>query len=369
MTAIKGLSKLPSPSLIFDADQIEKNLDLMLKMAGGNPGCLRPHIKTHKCAEILTLQLDRGINQVKCATIAEAELAARTGVPNILLAYPQVGQNAERWVKLSAQFPKLCLSTIVDSFEGLHAFPTDHPDQLPIYLDLDCGMHRTGVTPGEMAIRLVKEIIESPRHSFAGIHAYDGHIHDSDTRDRRQAFDQSIALLDGFIADLKEEGINPPAIVTGGSPTFAFHVERACQSPNWQCSPGTPLLWDAGYQFHFPDLPFEPAAFLMTRVVSKPGKDLICLDLGHKAVSAENPIENRVRFPSLAKPEFVSQSEEHLVVKTSESDSPAIGTELIGVPFHVCPTVALHQSAKVVRKGVLTGDSWLIEARSRVLTI
>jgi len=125
------------------------------------------------------------------------------------------------------------------------------------------------------------------------------------------------------------------------------------------------VLWDAGYGEHIPDLGYEPAAFLLARVVSHPGPGLACLDLGHKAVSAENPITHRVRFPELPGAEFISQSEEHLVIRLAEEDRPPIGRALLGVPYHVCPSVALHDEATILHAGTLTGERWPIEARKR----
>ena len=130
------------------------------------------------------------------------------------------------------------------------------------------------------------------------------------------------------------------------------------------------MLWDSGYGEHYPDLAFDPAAFLLTRVVSHPGPgNFVCLELGHKAVSAENPIENRVRFPGLDVVRFVSQSEEHLVVELSDRSSAPVGLDVIGVPYHVCPSVALHQQATVVRNGQATDEIWKIAARDRILSV
>ena len=107
-------------------------------------------------------------------------------------------------------------------------------------------------------------------------------------------------------------------MIAGGSPTFGLWAKES----GWDCSPGTSLFWDQGYSDSFPELPFEIAAVLLTRVISKPGKNYVCLDLGHKSVAGENPIENRVRllnFPDEAKP--VGQSEEHLVMEFPEGSS------------------------------------------------
>ena len=104
-------------------------------------------------------------------------------------------------------------------------------------------------------------------------------------------------------------------------------------------------------------------------MVSRPSDSLACLDLGHKAVSAENPIDNRVRFADHPGLVFRSQSEEHLVAEVEENSTLSVGTELIGVPWHVCPTVALYDAAWIVRNGEVTGETWAIEARRRRLSV
>ena len=125
------------------------------------------------------------------------------------------------------------------------------------------------------------------------------------------------------------------------------------------------MLWDFGYADLLPDLPFEIAALVLTRVVSKPGGKRLCLDLGHKAIAAENP-QPRVRFLNLPDARPVMHSEEHLVVETEHADRIAVGDCLYGVPRHICPTVALHQEAVIVEHGRAV-DRWPITARARRL--
>lgn len=369
MTSIDNLEQVASPALLFDADAIEQNLDVMLKEVGGNPSLLRPHIKTHKCREVLEFHLARGINQVKCATIAEAECAAMAGLPDVLLAYPVVGPNIQRFAGLAEKYPETSFSCLVDD-PGILAAIEDSGQAVTLFLDLDCGMHRTGIGPGEAAVELVRKIAGSPGLTFGGIHAYDGHIHDGPVEIRQSRFDEAIQIVDDFLDSLGEAGIEVPLVVSGGSPTFPMHAIRAKSAKiTWQASPGTPVLWDAGYGEHYPEMGYTAAALLLTRVISKPVPSHISVDLGHKAVSAENPIENRVRFPGLPDVEFVSQSEEHLVLRCAEADSLPIGFPIIGIPYHVCPSVALHDEAIVVRENSVTGELWEITARGRRLTV
>jgi D-serine deaminase-like pyridoxal phosphate-dependent protein len=142
-----------------------------------------------------------------------------------------------------------------------------------------------------------------------------------------------------------------------------MHARR----PGVECSPGTCLLWDFGYSSKLPDLDFQCAALVLTRVVSKPGGNRLCLDLGHKAVASENP-HPRVQFLDLPDAKAITHSEEHLVVESSRAVELTVGDVLYGVPWHICPTVALYSEAAVVKNGRVN-QRWKILARERSLTV
>ncbi len=375
MKRIAKLESVPSPALLFDADAIRRNLDLMLRIVGGDHAKLRPHIKTHKCGEILEIQHGLGIRQVKAATIAEAELSARSGMTDVLISYPLVGPNVTRLFQLIDTYKETRFSALVDCEEALGAFVRTGHEPIHLFVDLDCGMHRTGIGPGPGVVELVRAIVANPALRFAGLHAYDGHIHDAAIEARTAQFEAAMAIVDETLAAIEAEVGLVPLLVAGGSPTFGLHAARcATDSRPRQCSPGTTVLWDCGYGNIYPDLPFEPAALLLTRVVSHPGADVpgegrLCVDLGHKAVAAERPLATRVFFPAIPDAEFLSQSEEHLVLGVKHPAAWPVGTELVGIPKHVCPTVALHQEARIIRDGNVTDEAWSIGARDRRITI
>ncbi len=114
--------------------------------------------------------------------------------------------------------------------------------------------------------------------------------------------------------------------------------------------------------------PFEFAAVLLTRVVSKPAPGLITTDLGHKSVAAENPISKRIFFLNLENYEVKSQSEEHLVVNVEDWDNIHVGDVLYGIPYHICPTVALYDEAYVIENRNFS-EIWDIIARKKRITI
>ena len=180
---------------------------------------------------------------------------------------------------------------------------------------------------------------------------------------RKAQCDAVFAPVLAMRARLEGMGLPVPLLVAGGTPTFPIHASHADR----ECSPGTTVLWDFGYGDKYPDLPFQTAAVLLTRVVSKPAPGRLCLDLGHKAVAAENP-HPRVRLLELPDAVPVMHSEEHLVIETPRAAEFSIGQVLHGIPRHVCPTVALHSEAIVVENGRGSAQ-WPILARARRLTV
>jgi D-serine deaminase-like pyridoxal phosphate-dependent protein len=365
---VENVAELPSPALLLFADRIEHNLALMLKIAGG-PERLRPHVKTHKLAPLIRRQLELGITKFKCSTIAEVEMCAAEGAPDVLLAMPCAGMaNANRLAKLAKLFPATTFSTLADDEETVRfiaAAAQQTGVSLGVFLDLDCGMGRTGIKPSQQALFIAKTVRDTPRLQFAGVHAYDGHIHDGALSTRRERCEAAYAPVLAFVSELRGEGLIVKELVCGGSPTFGIHAEHSERT----LSPGTTVLWDFGYADKYADdLPFLPAAVLLARVICKPSADHITLDLGHKAVAAENP-HPRVRFEQLeGDVPAVMQSEEHLVLDVGHAERFQIGQALHGIPRHVCPTVALHGEAIVIRDGRVA-ETWPITARNRRITV
>jgi D-serine deaminase-like pyridoxal phosphate-dependent protein len=358
-------AEVPSPALLLVRERIEHNLRQMLAIAGG-PERLRPHVKTHKLGPLVARQVELGITRFKCATIAEAEMTAASGASDVLLAVPPVGPACDRLVALAEKFSATRFSTIVDEGSALHhlgAVAAGAGVHMGVWLDVDCGMRRTGVRPGPLAVDVYRQVSQTAGVEVRGLHVYDGHIVEPDRETRQRLCDDAFAPVLELRAELEARGLDVPAMVAGGSPTFPFHAAHADR----ECSPGTTVLWDFGYADAFPDLEFLPAAVLLARVISKPEAGRLCVDLGHKAVASERP-HPRVRFIEIPDASFVTHSEEHLVIETPRAPEFPVGSTLHGIPLHVCPTVALHGEACVVENGVVS-ERWRILARNRQLTI
>ena len=362
---VENVAEVPSPALLVYPDRVEQNIRRMIEIAGG-VARLRPHMKTNKLREVVRMHLDQGITRFKCATIAEAEMAAASGAPDVLLGYQPVGPNVRRFVHLVETFSGTRFSAVADDEATIRALSDAAVTAgvtVNLFLDLDGGMHRTGIAPGEPAVELYRLISALPGLHAAGLHMYDGHIHDTDLDERRKASEEAFAHVQQMREALAAAGLAVPTVVAGGTPTFPLHAKRS----DVECSPGTTVFWDFGYSTILPDLDFTPAVTLLTRVISRPGPNRLCLDLGHKAVASENP-HPRVKLFGLEDAKAIGHSEEHLVLETDRAGDFPVGSTLYGVPWHVCPTVALHNEAIVVRNG-RAEERWQVVARARTLTI
>ena len=362
---VENVNEVSSPSLLIYPDRIEANIKKIIEIAG-SVDQLRPHVKTHKMAEIIKLQMKHGIYKFKCATISETEMVAKCGAADILLAVQPVGPNIERFFKLKQEFSNLKISCIADNEDVIIQLSDKARKtglETHVWLDINNGMNRTGVTPGEKAGRLFKRIMDSPMLVAEGLHVYDGHINDPDFSIRQKKCNDSFLPVTGLIAELKNEGISPVKVVAGGTPTFPIHALRK----EVELSPGTLLLWDYGYSSSLSDMSFLHAATLLTRIISKPGKELLCLDLGHKAVASEMP-HPRIKIMGMEKYAFISHNEEHMVIRTTQANIYKTGDHLYCIPWHICPTVDRHDTVYVINDHKVTGQ-WDVDARKRMISI
>jgi len=358
---IDNPEKVDAPALLIHKNRVVHNIKKMIEIAG-RPERLMPHIKTYKMLEIVKLQLNAGITQFKCATIAEAELLGMAGAKQALLAYQPSEVKLNRLLALIKNYPSTRYSTLLDNKDTAKMIDRVlHGSEiiLDVYIDINNGNNRTGIKP-EIAFELYKHCLQQKTISIQGLHIYDGHIRNQDPGERKKVCDRDFISVEALIRSIHENLNVYPKVIAGGSPTFPIHALR----DNVICSPGTTLLWDAGYGSSFADMPFLPAAVLLTRVVSNPDVNTYCLDLGHKSVASENPLENRVRFLNVEGLTPLGHSEEHLVVINTREKPLNIGDEIYGLPYHICPTTALYNEVWIVEKHKII-DRWEVLARKR----
>lgn len=356
-----------TPFLAVYEDRIRFNLERLIGAVNGDTQKLRPHIKTHKIGEILELFKIYNIKKIKCATIAEAELAAMHEIPDVLLAYQPVGIKKEKWISLIQKYPSVSFSTIIDNFESAKALDDiakENDLKLPVYLDLNTGMDRTGFSILQDWAALADKITNLKNLHFEGIHIYDGHLKGS-VEERINAASVSFFEIKEKTETLEQKLGYKLKIVAGGSNTFPFYATHE----NVECSPGTFVFWDSNYLIHLPEQKFKPALVIVGTIISKPTNSTLCIDIGYKAVASENPIDKRLVILNDENLIPASHSEEHLILENRGKNEYKIGDTVYALPYHVCPTCALYDSVQVVNKGHQICDQWKVVARSREINI
>jgi D-threonine aldolase len=362
---LDDVNEIDSPALVIYKDRVQHNLKLAIQMVG-DASRLRPHVKTHKSPQLTKLMLQAGITKFKCATISEAEMLGQCGAPDVLLAYQPTGPKIGRLIKLIQTYPLTHFSCLVDSADAARAIAGEavrHGVTVDALLDINVGMNRTGVSP-QNALTLYEICRRLQGINTVGLHGYDGHINDADQTIRKQRGDEAYLILNNLTTALMNTGLVQPVIVVGGSPTFAIHAQRR----DVECSPGTFVYWDRSYEESFPDLPFLPAVLVVSRVISVVNERRVCLDLGHKSIAAENPLNRRIHFMNAEGLQAAGQSEEHLAVETNAPHRYQVGDVLYGMPFHVCPTCALYEEAYVIEEGRVK-EAWEMIARDRKILV
>lgn len=365
---IEDSQQIITPALLIFLEMVETNLEQMVRIAS-DPARLRPHVKTHKTIEIIRMQSKKGIKKFKAATFAECEILAQAGARNILLAYHLVGHNIERAVQFLQRFPEITFLAIADHpkpVESLNKAMVKAGQVIEVLLDVDTGQHRTGLPTGKQAQMLYEQIGQSQGLKPGGLHIYDGQLRQHSLEDRATAVHENFKAVTTLYDELTNAGWPVPRLVCGG--TASFPVYAKMQDKAIELSPGTCIFHDAGYETSFPDLPFKPAAVILTRVISLPGDHLVTLDLGYKAVASDQPMEKRVIFPTVPDAKLTLQNEEHLVIKTAQARRFQPGDELVAIPWHICPTTALNKELVVISQGRVK-KHWAVAARDRYLTI
>ncbi|MGB0828954.1 MAG: D-TA family PLP-dependent enzyme [Flavobacteriaceae bacterium] len=349
---------LLTPGLLVYPERVKQNIESMISIAGGTHRLI-PHIKTHKMSAIIKLQMKAGITRFKCATLAELDLLVGCGAHYILLAHQPTREKISQLIYLQKKNPEIGFATLVDNYDSLQLFSelaAQHSIKLKLWIDLNNGMNRTGILP-QHAVQLYRSLEEHKELIFEGFHVYDGHIRPLDLSERIEKCNQDFEPVASLIDQIEAKGGKVPNIITGGSPSFYPHALRQKNL----LSPGTTLLWDVGYKKIWKESPFQHAAVLITRLISKPNKGIYCFDLGHKAVASEMPLP-RVQIVGMEDAVHKGQSEEHLIVEYEKENDFKVGDLFYALPYHICPTVAKYNRAYTIEKGKHTGF-WEIEAR------
>lgn len=350
------LDALDTPALLLDLDAIDANLRRMFD-AGRQRGVnVRTHFKSLKCGGLAQHIARMGGASFLCAKLNEAEILADAGISDILIANQIVGPHKMR--RLSALARRTQLRVCVDSPENvrqLSAAMQEAGARLGVLVEVDVGMARCGVAPGEPALKLARLINDSPGLRFDGLQGYDGHLQlIADADERRAKCRQGLEQLVGTRRLIEQAGL-PVAIVTGaGTGTWEF---VAGYDGVTEIQPGSFVLMDCVYHGVRPEFGCA-LSVLATTLSVRPG--WYVLDAGSKAISRDfgNPVIKGRPEENLSR-----LSEEHAKVE-AEPMPVKVGDRREVIPAHCCATMNLHRQCVAVRGGKVEAI-WPIEASGR----
>lgn len=344
---LKEPDAIETPAMLVFEPAMEHNLARALELCG-SPERLVPHFKTHKSSAILARTLAAGVTGYKCATLKEAEVLAAGGARQIIVAYPLVHPaKVRRLLELLEHHPEIDLRTIVsrrEHLELLRATTRASGATIGVYIDLDTGMHRTGVAPGDEAVRLYTDAARTPGVRALGVHLFDGHTGFIPEVERRQALvDESFGHIVDFWQAARRLGLDVSDNIVGNSWSFHLYPREA----KLRLSPGTWIYWDHR-NAAMVELPFRPAALVLGQIVDcNAAQDTVTVDIGSKAVSDDVSLAQRFKVVGHEVMDLVAQSEEHGVLRCN-GERLAVGEFVLAVPGHACTTTVKYPHALLV---------------------
>jgi D-serine deaminase-like pyridoxal phosphate-dependent protein len=356
---------LDTPAVLIDLDRLQRNVERMAASAAGAGVRLRPHAKTHKIPEIGRLQMRAGARGLTLAKIGEAEVFADSGFTDLFLAYPIVG--SEKALRLLALADRLRLAVGADSVEGVRPLgETFHAAgrSLDVLVEIDTGLHRTGVAP-ERAAEVSARIAELPGLTIRGIFTHAGHAYGGATPAEVAAIgsgegERMVAAAEA----IRSAGLPVEEVSVGSTPSARSAMQVAGVT---ECRPGTYVFNDAS-QVSLGICSLEDCAMtVLATVVSVPAPDRAIVDAGSKTLSSDplrpRPVGHGFLIGRSSRVDRLS--EEHGVIRVDPGEAFHVGERVRIVPNHACVVTNLHDRVFAIRSERVEAQ-WRVAARGRV---
>jgi D-serine deaminase-like pyridoxal phosphate-dependent protein len=361
------ISELDTPALLIDLDVMERNLQRVADYARAHQLRLRPHTKTHKIPALGRRQLDSGAAGLTVAKVGEAEVMLAAEPPDLLVAYPVVGERKLR--RLMEVARRTQLTVALDSREAacqLSAAAVAAGLEVNVLAEMDAGMGRVGVAPGSPLVELGQQIDSLPGLRLKGITFYPGHIRGNDEAGRRLLRELSERVT-AAVDDFRRAGL-ATEIVSGGSTPTLFHSHEVAGVN--EIRPGTYIFNDRNTVACGACERSDCAVTILVTVVSTARRNGMIIDGGSKTFSSdlllpagEKTFGEIVEAPGAS---FFQMNEEHGYVDLGDTGARfRVGDQVRVIPNHVCAAMNLHDTVYGVR-----GDSvkqiWRVEGRGKL---
>jgi D-serine deaminase-like pyridoxal phosphate-dependent protein len=352
------LREIDTPTLLLDRAASDRNLARMAAFFENRPAKLRPHFKNHKCVTLAKRQLAAGAIGMTCAKLSEAEVLVEHGFQDLLIANQVVG--TAKVARLADLAARARIAVAIDHIEQAVAISqaaSAAGTLVNLLVEVDIGMGRCGVAPGEAALDLARRVADLPGVQFTGLQAYEGHL--VNVLDRKERAERARAAMQQAIDTRRLiEAAGIPVDCVSGCSSATYDSTGTMDGVD-EIQAGTYATMDRQYQRLAPE--FEIALSLQVRVISRPAPGKAVLDVGVKGAGSEFGVPGIRDYPEVEISSFLS--EEHAVVRNSPNWQ--IGELLQLIPSHACTTCNLHREFVVHQDGVVV-DLWPIEASGRL---
>jgi D-serine deaminase-like pyridoxal phosphate-dependent protein len=344
-----------TPAVVIDLDVVERNIARVQALCEAAGVANRPHIKTHKSPVIAHMQRAAGARGITCQKLGEAEIMAEHGHDDILIAYNLLGEH--KLGRLGRLLSRVQVTVAADNptvVAGLPQAAALAGRDLDVVVECDTGRKRAGVATVGEAVSLAKDIASRPGLSFAGFMLYPPET----------AADETQAFLDAATAGVREAGLEPRIVSSGGTPNLA-NLGRIKGTTEHRA--GTYVFNDRMMLAAGMASLDDCALTVYATVVSRAESDRGILDAGSKTLTSDTGgLEGHGLILEHPRARIARFAEEHGFLDLSTcNDRPKVGDVVRVVPNHVCVVVNMVDRLVMVRSGEIVGEL-AVEARGRL---
>ncbi|KAF9698199.1 hypothetical protein EKO04_003714 [Ascochyta lentis] len=356
------ISSLDTPSMIVDLDQMESNISALMAQLLPTGINIRPHSKTTKSAMLAQKLIGAGAKGACVAKLSEAEVMCSKGVTDVLITCEIVGPaKVARLVELFQQYRSVRI--VVDSEEGARAIDAaigeaGIEERVATLVDLDVGLHRTGVRPGEPALRLARTVAGLKHLRLMGVQGYEGHLqHVHGLEERKRLCLESMRVLVDTAEAFRKEGHQIDVVTTGGTGTAEFCVTVPGVT---EVQPGSFLFMDTDYR-NAVGTKYSNSLTILATVISKQGPKSVTIDAGLKSLTTDSGLAECKTLGYT----YGVLGDEHGSLSWTDGADLKIGDRVEMVPSHIDPTINLHDFYYAHRNGIIE-EIWPVDARGKV---
>ena len=337
-----NIDRIKTPALIIDEEAFGRNTEAMKRVLEGSKLSLRPHYKSHKCAEIARMQIASGAIGITCAKLSEAEDLVDAGIEDVLIAN-QIVEDSKiaRLCQLAKDARITVCVDCAENIEALSRAALAADATLYCLVEYDIGLQRCGVLTHGEVIALAKQVQNAGGLVFDGVQAYAGHLsHETDSQKRVRETEQRAEDLKALLAELDEAGCHARVVSGGSTGTSAIKARGGVYT---ELQAGSYLFMDSTYAEL--DIPFENSLYILTTVLSV-RDGLAIVDAGVKSCGVDQGMP-KIYCGGARE---ISACEEHFQIFDPEKQYK-VGDKILLIPAHCCSTANLHDKIYLVNNG------------------